>query len=177
LSPQEAGAILEQRAADFATPAPLAPVNAREADARLAALIADPAWARKLLSGDVATVQEFERLSALKANVSTVDAIADPAAQVIETTIGAEGLRRQDLISAAADLRRLWQDSDNCEAAIASVLDPNATVDADLLQNMQAWKAQALSDPAFIEMWMRGDLWATQRMTLANAVIAIGTES
>jgi hypothetical protein len=177
LTPGEAGEILDQRAADFHQPAPLAPANAREADARLAHLINNPEWARKLMAGDVETRREFERLTELKALGETVDAIVDPAPQVIETTIGTEGLRRQDVISAAADLRRLWSDSDNCEAAIASVLDPNATVDADLLQNMQAWKAQALIDPAFVEMLMRGDLWATQRMTLANAVIAIGTGS
>jgi hypothetical protein len=177
LTPGEAGEILQQRALDFQQPAPLVPSNAREADARLAQLINDPEWARKLMSGDVETRREFERLTELKTLGEAVDAIADPAPQVIETTVGAEGLRRQDVISAAADLRALWNDSDNCEAAIASVLDPNATVDADLLQNMQAWKAQALSDPAFVEMWFRGDLWATQRMTLANAVIAIGTGS
>jgi hypothetical protein len=177
LGAEEAGAVLAERAADFHLPAPLAPANAREADARLAHLINNPEWARKLMAGDVETRREFERLTELKAAGDAADALADPAPQVIETTIGAEGLRRQDVISAAADLRRLWQDSDNCEAAIASVLDPNATVDADLLQNMQAWKAQALTDPAFVEMWMRGDLWATQRMTLANAVIAIGTIS
>jgi hypothetical protein len=176
LSPAEAGQILDARAADFQQPAPLSPSTPAEADARLAVLIADPEWARRLMSGDVATRDEFEKLSALKAAADGVDVIADPVPQVIETTVGAEGLRRQDVLSTAADLRKLWSDSDNCEAAIASVLDPNATVDADLLQNMQAWKAQALSDPAFIEMWMRGDLWATQRMTLANAVIAIGTD-
>jgi hypothetical protein len=175
LSASEASALLEERARDFHQPAPLVPSNAREADARLATLINDATWARKLMAGDVETRREFETLTALKAAGEGPDAVADPAPQVIETTVGAEGLRRQDLLSAAADLRKLWSDSDNCEAAIASVLDPNATVDADLLQNMQEWKEQALRDPVFVEMFMRGDLWATQRMTLANAVIAIGT--
>jgi hypothetical protein len=177
VSAAEATTALDQMSAALRPAAPLVPTNAREADVRLAELISNADWARKLMAGDVQTRREFELLTELKTLGETVDAIVDPAPQVIETTIGAEGLRRQDVISAAADLRRLWSDSDNCEAAIASVLDPNATVDADLLQNMQAWKAQALSDPAFVEMWMRGDLWATQRMTLANAVIAIGTIS
>jgi hypothetical protein len=176
LTPEEASAVLAERTADFhQPPAPLSPANAREADQRLTQLISDPEWARKLMAGDVETRREFERLTELKAAGEAAEALADPAPQVIETTIGAEGLRRQDVISAAADLRRLWSDSDNCEAAIAEVLNPDTTVPDDLLQNMQAWKAQALTDPAFVDMLMRGDLWATQRMTLANAVIAIGT--
>ena len=129
LTPSEAGEILQQRALDFQQPAPLAPSNAREADARLAQLINNPEWARKLMSGDVATRDEFQKLSEMKA---VDDTLTDPVPQVIETTIGAEGLRRRDVISAAADLRRLWKDSENCEAAIASVLDPNATVDLKL---------------------------------------------
>jgi hypothetical protein len=178
LSSAEAGAVLDARAADFRpAPAPLVPSNASEARQRIAELSADPAFLKAYFAGDVETRKQMDRLNEMIAGATDADVLSGGQdASLVEVTAGAEGLRRKDVLSAAADLRALWQDSDNCEAAIASVLDPNATVDADLLSNMQAWKAQALTDPAFIEMLMRGDLWATQRMTLANAVIAIGTD-
>jgi hypothetical protein len=174
----EATAALNQMTAALQPPPPpLVPVNANEARARLAQLSADPEYLKAYFAGDVDARRQMDALNEVIAGATDADALSGgPVEFPTEVTMGPEGLRRQDVLSAAADLRRLWQDSDNCEQAIASVLDPNATVDADLLQNMQEWKAQALRDPAFIEMLMRGDLWATQRMTLANAVIAIGTD-
>jgi hypothetical protein len=178
LSSAEAGAVLDARAADFRpTPAPLVPSNASEARQRIAELSADPAFLKAYFAGDVEARRQMDALNEMIAGATDADVLSGGQdASLVEVTSGPEGLRRKDVLSAAEDLRRLWSDSDNCEAAIASVLDPNATVDVELLQNMQAWKAQALTDPAFIEMLMRGDLWATQRMTLANAVIAIGTD-
>jgi hypothetical protein len=171
LSPEQATALLEERAKDFAAPAPLTVSNAREAAERLAQLTASAEWSRRYMAGDIAARDEFKMLTEMVAAAPDVDAVSQP----FQTTIGSEA-KRSDLLSAAADLRALWNDSDNCEAAIAEVLNPDATVDRDLLQGMREWKEQALSDPAFIEMWTRGDRWAAQRMTLANAVIAIGTE-
>jgi hypothetical protein len=178
LSPSEAGAVLDARSLDFLpTPAPLVPANANEARARVAELSADPAFLKAYFAGDVAARKQMDALNEMIAGATDADVLSagQDAPQFTDVTSGPEGLRRKDVLSAAADLRALWDDSDNCEAAIAEVLNPDATVPDDLLQNMQAWKAQALTDPAFVDMLMRGDRWATQRMTLANAVIAIGT--
>jgi hypothetical protein len=171
LSPQEAGEVLHELTQSFQQQAPLVPSNAREAAERLAQLTANVEWSRRYMAGDLAARDEFKTLTEMVAAAPDIDAVSQP----FQTTIDQDA-KRSDVLSAAADLRALWNDSDNCEAAIASVLDPDATVDRDLLQNMRDWKAQALTDPAFVEMLMRGDRWATQRMTLANAVIAIGTE-
>jgi hypothetical protein len=73
-------------------------------------------------------------------------------------------------------LRRLWSDSGDCEAAIAEVLNPDVQLDPAFVQGMRDWREQAMRDPVFVEMWMRGDLWAVQRMTLCCAVIGLGTE-
>jgi hypothetical protein len=171
-SPQAATAALAEMSAALQPAPSLVPQNAREADLRLTHLLNDVEWARKLMAGDVQVRREFELLSELKTNGA--DALTDPAPQVMETTVGAEGLRRSDVLGIAADLRALWNDSDNCEAAIQEALTAES-VDADLLQNMQEWKVQALSDPVFVEMLMRSDRWATQRMTLCNLIIGIGT--
>jgi len=178
MSSAEATAVLNERALDFRpAPAPLVPSNANEARQRVAELSADPSFLKAYFAGDVEARRQMDALNKMIAGGTDADVLSggQDTSPLTEVTSGPEGLRRKDVLSAAGDLRRLWSDSENCEAAIASVLDPNATVDADLLHNMQVWKAQALTDPAFGVMLMRGDLWATQRMTLANAVIAIGT--
>jgi hypothetical protein len=94
-----------------------------------------------------------------------------------EFTIG-QGVKRADLISAAADFRNLWgDDTDNIEGVIGELLNPDAQVDVGLLQQAQTWKAQALSDREFVEALLGGELEATKRMRLRNAIIAIGTEA
>jgi hypothetical protein len=173
LTPDEATAVLEAYAGEFHQPAPITPENAHDADRRLTELINNPEWARKLMNGDIATRQEFQRLTELKANATAAEAIAGATPQVMGTTIGAEELTRADTISAAEHLRSIW--GPESDGAIAELLDPNLAFPADFVAGAQAWKAQAMNDPAFVEMLMRGDQWATQRMLLANAAIAIGT--
>jgi hypothetical protein len=135
-------------------------------------------WARKLMAGDVSARAEFQRLTELKVSAEAAEALAGPAPQVIETTIGGEGVRRGDLLSAAADLRQLWAgDTDNVEAVIGDVLNPDIQVDAAFLQEVQAFKASALKDREFTEALLAGEPEATKRMTLWNAIIAIGTNA
>ena len=174
LSPQEAGEILQQRALDFQQQAPLVPSNAREAAERLAQLSADPAWAKRYMEGNLEARDQFKTLTEMVANAPDVDAVSQP----FQTTIG-QDTKRSDVISVAADLRRLWSDyPDNCEAAIADLLDPTANerLDPAFVQGMRDWREQAMRDPEFVRMWFAGDLWATQRMTLCCAVIGLGTE-
>jgi hypothetical protein len=106
LSPEQAGAALEAKAAAFRpAPAPLAPSNAREASQRLAQLINDVEWARKLMDGDITTRDEFQRLSELKASGD----IGDAMDEAFETTVGpgldGPSLSRRHLISVAEDMR------------------------------------------------------------------------
>jgi hypothetical protein len=171
LSPEEATAILEQRAADFHAPAPLVPSNAREAAERLAQLSADPAWAKRYMEGNLEARDEFKALTEMVANAPDVD----PVSQPFQTTIG-QDVKRSDVLSAAADLRALWRDSDNCEAAIAEILNPDVQLDPGFVQDMRDWKADLLSDPLFVQALFNGDRLATARLKICDAAIALGTE-
>jgi hypothetical protein len=102
MTPEEAGAVLAERTADFYQPAPLTPTTAREAEQRLAALSADGEWYRKLQAGDIATREEFNRLTVLKAGITALDPLTEG---IGETTIGDTGLTRGNLISIAEDMR------------------------------------------------------------------------
>jgi hypothetical protein len=73
-----------------------------EASQRLAQLEKTPDFLRKLESGDVKTREEWQHLCELKAGATVLDSLGE---QIIETTAGDTGLRRQDLISVAADMR------------------------------------------------------------------------
>jgi hypothetical protein len=177
MTPDEAGAVLAERAADFHAPAaPLVPSNPNEARARLAQLTASAEWARRLMSGDIEARREFQSLSEMAAAGEAVDALSDTSPQpIIETTIGSEAVKRQDLISAAADLHSVW--GPEGDGAIRELLDQNTVLPADFVADARVWKTQALNDPTFCEMLLRGDLWAVQRMTLFNAIIAVGSEA
>jgi hypothetical protein len=173
---QATAALNQMSAALRPAPAPLVPSNANEARQRIAELKADPAFLKAYFDGSIDARRQIAALDQLIADATDADDALGGGqdTQQIEVIMGPWGLPRKDKVSTAADLRALWSDSDNCEAAIAEAFTAES-VDADLLQNMQEWKAQALNDPAFVEMFMRGDRWATQRMTLANLVIGIGT--
>jgi hypothetical protein len=97
-------------------PAPLAPTTARDAERRLEELKNNVDWYRKLMSGDIATRQEFDRLCALKAGAGVTE--LDPTIeQNVETTIGM-GLTRRQLIGVAED----WRKDGLPDAAIEHIL-------------------------------------------------------
>jgi hypothetical protein len=176
-SPAEATAALNEKAAALARPVPLQPSNATEARMRLSALSSDSAFMKRFFGGEVSARAEISSLNAMIANAPVGEALAGgPEESPMEVTTS-QNVRRADLLSIAADLRSLWAaDSDDVEAVIREVLDPNATVDAELLQQAQTWKAQALRDPEFVRGLLAGDLEETKRMRLWNAIISIGTE-
>jgi hypothetical protein len=154
----------------------LQPVNAAEARQRLNALSADPVWMKRYFDGEMSVRAEVRALNELIANGTLEEALADgPVESLMEVTTS-QNVRRADLLSIAADLRVLWGDHDECEAVIAEVLSPDAQVDAQLLQQAQTWKAQALRDPEFVRGLLAGELEETKRMRLWNAIISIGTE-
>jgi hypothetical protein len=104
LTPEQATAVLAERAADFHQQAPIVPVTPHDADVALQRRINNPEWARKLMNGDIATRDEFQRLSELKASGGVTDAIADQT--LISVTQGDTGVTRSNLISIAEDMRR-----------------------------------------------------------------------
>jgi hypothetical protein len=105
LSPAEAGEILQQAAVEYhQQQVPLAPATPHEADVLLQQRINDPEWARKLMNGDIATRDEFQRLSELKAAGGAADAMVDETA-IIQTTTSDTGLTRNQLIGIAEDMR------------------------------------------------------------------------
>jgi hypothetical protein len=176
-SPAEATAALNQKAAALAKPVPLQPVNANEARMRLSALSSDSAFMKRFFGGEVSARAEISSLNAMIANSSVVEALADgPVENPMEVTTS-QNVRRRDLLSIAADLRRLWGDHDECEAVIAEVLSPDAQVDAQLLQQAQSWKAAALNDSEFVRGLLAGELEETKRMRLWNYIISIGAEA
>jgi hypothetical protein len=144
MTPEEATAVLAERSLDFRPAAPLAPTTARDAEQRLAQLISDPEWARKLMSGDMATRDEFQRLSELKPGITALDPLAEQIGQV-ETTISDTGLTRRNLISAAEDMRR---DGFNEEAIYHILNDGKFT--ADTVATAQFWLPRMEQDPSLL---------------------------
>jgi hypothetical protein len=177
MSPSEATSVLDGMIADLRSPVPLVPTNANEARQRLNALSSDASWVKKYLEGDLKIREEAESLNQLIANGSLDEALAGGPMETPEVTTGPDGLRRQDLLSAAADLRALWVDADDVERAISEVISPQTPLDPEFVDGIRAWKADLLSDPEFIAKWFNGDRLSTARMRLCDAVIAIAKES
>ena len=88
MTPEEAGAVLAERAANFHPRAPIAPENARDADLRLQELASDVDWYRKLTSGNMEVRAEFDRLTELKNAAPTEDM---PGGQIFDVTQGDTG--------------------------------------------------------------------------------------
>jgi hypothetical protein len=176
ISPAEATSVLDGMTAALRGTAPLVPSNSNEARQRLNALSSDPAWVKRYFEGDVKTRVEAQSLNEMIANGTVEEALAGgPVETPVEITTGQDS-RRADLLSAAADLRRLWSDSDNCEAAIAEVLNPDVRLDPSFVQDMRNWKADLLSDPMFVQAWFNGDRLAAARMRICDAVIGLSRE-
>jgi hypothetical protein len=169
LTPQEAGEILEARAADFRPPPPLTVSTPREASMRLAQLSSDPAWARKLTSGDIATREEFQQLCALQASGEVGDAMAD---QMFETTVGpgldGPKLSRRDMLSAAADMRA---DGLNEEAIYHILNDGKFTVEA--VRDAQFWLPRMERDPNLLSPDLPQD--REYQLKVWRIISAIGT--
>jgi hypothetical protein len=174
LTPEQATEILQQRAADFRPSAPLAPTTAHDANVRLTQLMNDVEWARKLMSGDIATRDEFQRLSELKAYGDvTGDAVADQA-PVIETTIGDTGsgsLTRSQMISAAEDMRA---EGTFNEDGIALILNDGKFPTEDV-RAAQYWLGRMERNPELLYPDLGDD--REQQMRFLRAIAAIGDGS
>jgi hypothetical protein len=169
LSSEEAGEILEARAADFRPQAPLTASTPKEASMVLARRSSDPEWARKLTNGDIATREEFQQLCALQASADVGDAMAD---QMFEVTVGpglgGPQLSRRDMLSAAADLRA---DGLNEEAIYHILNDGKFAVEA--VRDAQFWLPRMERDPTLLSPDLPQD--REYQLKVWRIIAAIGT--
>jgi hypothetical protein len=86
-----------------AAPPTFTPSTPVEADVLLQQRISDPEWSRKLLNGDIATRDEFQRLSELKASGGVGDAMVDQS--LVDVTSGDQSVQRAGLLSWAEGAR------------------------------------------------------------------------
>jgi hypothetical protein len=167
LSPAEAGAVLAERSRDFAPHVPSATevADAHDAKLRLSALTSDPTWAKNFMAGSRAERLEFERLTEMIAAESE----GQPFVQTpIEMTVGSEGIRRQDLISAISHLGKVGIP----EAGIVR------TLTGDFSDEDREWAQteldRAMATPEWGAALLREDPEAVHQWTAWSAVIASG---
>jgi hypothetical protein len=143
LSSAEASAVLDARAVDFREQAPLAPATAHEADVRLQQLISDPEWSRRLMNGDIATRDEFQRLSELKASGGVGDAIVDQS--LVDVTTGDQSVQRSGLISWAEGARARGFPNEAIEHFIAG-----GKFTPETVATAQWWLPRMRADPTLL---------------------------
>jgi hypothetical protein len=170
MTPEEAGAVLAERAANFHPRAPIAPENARDADLRLQELASDVDWYRKLTSGNMEVRAEFDRLTALKNAAPTEDMSSE---QIFDTTTGDTGLTRSNLISAAEDMRAEQVFNDKGIEFILSdqKFAPEAVRDA------QFWLPQLERDETALYPDLPDDWPHEQQVKFLRTIVTVGDGS
>jgi hypothetical protein len=171
LSPQEADAVLAEYTRTYhqGAPAPLVPSTPAEASARLAQLLSNDAWCRKLTSGDIATREEFHRLSELAASAAPFDPSADIADWATGPGLG-NYLSRRNMLSGADGLRR---DGFN-EEAIAHILN-DGVFTTETVRDAQFWLARMEANPTVLSPDLPAD--REYQMKVYRAITAIGDGS
>jgi hypothetical protein len=173
-SAEAAGKALEAMAAQFRGPAPSAtPTDSAGAKARLDALVADPAVARKFFAGDQSTVAEFKALHEKIANGnSTVDALnakpdAEPDSVTMEVTVGNQ-LNSRNRAAAVAGLREGVGFDD---ATIAQAID-GAAVSEHEVAMAKMTKAMRLSDPAYVARYLAGSFSEKRELAHLDLILS-----
>jgi hypothetical protein len=175
LSPDEATELLAEYSRTYhaPAPAPLVPSTPRDASRRLAELTTNHDWVGKLLNNDYATVEEFHKLSALAADAT----VFDPVAEVGDTSVGPglEGpkVSRREAIAAAADLRA--QGASDAEIQLILNDEPYPS---DVVRDARYWLPRMQSDP-FLRVPLPGYQEADREslMRFFGRAIAIGDGS
>jgi hypothetical protein len=161
---------LSDMQAAYSPSAPTAPTTAHDADLRLTQLINDPDWARKLMAGDIATRDEFQRLTELKAFGDVIgDAISGE--MQIDTTIGDSGLTRRDLIGVAQDM--LAEGTFNADG-VALILNDGKFPTEDV-RAAQYWLGRMERNPELLYPDLGDD--RDQQMKFLRTIVAIGDGS
>jgi hypothetical protein len=173
MTPAEAGQWLEQKTAEYAARR-TAPVPSREqvedahtAEVRLAALLADPNFARRFSEGGAAERRELEELQEIIAAAAdeTGMSVRVGDAEVIE---GPHGIRRSDLFGALSDLNKVGIP----EAGLERILDGNFSEEDQMWAQRELDRAMAT--PEWTAALLRGDPVAKHEFTAWCAVISAG---
>jgi hypothetical protein len=166
LSPEEAGAVLAVRAADFSPAVPTAEQvqDVHDARLRLAALTADPIWAKKFMEGSIPERREFEALTEMIANEGDAPFVSAP----IESTFGDQSVRRQDLISEISHLGKVGIPAEGIERTLTGNFS-----EADV-----EWAQRELERGMATKEWrdgvLAGDPTCVHEWTALCAVVAAG---
>jgi hypothetical protein len=144
------------------TPPPAPPANSAEAGARLDALTQDAAWGKKLLSGDVATTQEFHELSAMKAGgTSDIDvAMRGELPDVPSSTL-------KHMAGTAEMLRGMGFPPLSIQETLAGKEASQTDVDI-----ATAWKNQHMKSPEFVKQYLAGEPDAVRQMMVADIILS-----
>jgi hypothetical protein len=170
MSPKEATDALVAKAAQFhasqAGPAPPSG-STMAARAALTAKTADPEWSRRFFQGDQAARAEFAELTGkVAAGDPTADALAGAPTTEFEVTAGLE-MNSRNRADAVAGLRELGMPDEVITQQIEG-----GEVGLPELTMARMAKSARLSDSAWVQRFMAGDLAAKREMTLINTIIA-----
>jgi hypothetical protein len=173
MTKEQATQWLDNRAAEFAARG-TAPVPSREqvqdahtAEVRLAALLADPNFARRYSEGGVAERREYEELKQIIAAGAdeTGMSVRVGDAEVVE---GPHGIRRSDLFGALSDLEKVGI----TVAGLERILDGNFSEEDQMWAQRELDRATAT--PEWTAALLRGDPTAKHEFTAWCAVISAG---
>jgi hypothetical protein len=158
LSSAEAGQVLAERSADFATPVPTAEQvqDAHDARVRLAALVNNETWARNFMNGSIPERQEFEALTQAIASEGEAGGY-NVEASSIEVTVG-DQVRRQDVIAEIGHLSKVGIPAEGIERILTgdfplgSVEEAQALLDKGMAT--KEWREALLAgDPETVHSW------------------------
>jgi hypothetical protein len=170
MTPAQASAALDQKSAQFAAQSavPVPSVeqvqDADDAAHRLAALQADPIWAKRFMSGSVAEQREYEALR------EVIKAGADETGSIrvgeVETVVGPHGVRRQDMIGMIDHLSKVGIP----EEGVVRTLTGNFS-DEDV-EWAQVELDKAMATKEWTDALLRGDPTALHAWTALCAVVS-----
>jgi hypothetical protein len=173
MTPEQATQWLEQKTAEFAARR-TAPVPSREqiedahtAEIRLAALLADPNFARRYSEGGAAERREIAELQEIVSQGAdeTGMSVRVGDAEVVE---GPHGIRRSDLFGALSDLEKVGIPV----AGLERILDGNFSEEDQMWAQRELDRATAT--PEWTAALLRGDPTAKHEFTAWCAVISAG---
>ena len=146
---------------------PAAPANAAEASAKLGVLMADPAWGKRLMESDAATVAEWRDLTALAADADPVEAAMAGAVPGLNDQTGMlPDAGTRVMADAASHLRGKGIP----DGAIRQLLSDQEVTQQEY-DAVKQWKAERTSDAAYTKRWLSGDALAAKEMILADIVL------
>lgn len=145
---------------------PAPPSTPAEAATRLDQLRADPKWTSALLSGGPVQTREFHDLHQL---VSKGDDVDLAMAGVTQPGIIQSGEHMQ-MMGAAAMLREFGVRDEITKDVLAGT----HTVTKAEHEATKQWKADHMSNPEWVKLYMGGDNEARRKMTLANIILTGG---